>query len=322
MFKKILSIFIFQLILVNSIALSKVIYDKNGILITDYETEVFKKIYSQDIQRNISTAEAIKEYVLVTKIVSQVVSKNPDLINLIDNNLLSQIGEKNFENQIIKNYFRYKKIKNLYISQYIKDQFDIDELRESLNEFKELNIPISKNNCNTYDQFYNFKDNNDFFVFLLEKFKNDTNDFVFTIVNLIDNNLLSQIGEKNFENQIIKNYFRYKKIKNLYISQYIKDQFDIDELRESLNEFKELNIPISKNNCNTYDQFYNFKDNNDFFVFLLEKFKNDTNDFVFTIEGITYQACIDDAILNSLQSNIYLYLNQKILSIIRSSIQR
>lgn len=220
MFKKILSIFIFQLILVNSIALSKVIYDKNGILITDYETEVFKKIYSQDIQRNISTAEAIKEYVLVTKIVSQVASKNPDLINLIDNNLLSQIGEK------------------------------------------------------------------------------------------------------NFENQIIKNYFRYKKIKNLYISQYIKDQFDIDELRESLNEFKELNIPISKNNCNTYDQFYNFKDNNDFFVFLLEKFKKDTNDFVFTIEGITYQACIDDAILNSLQSNIYLYLNQKILSIIRSSIQR
>ena len=220
MFKKILSIFIFQLILVNSIALSKVIYDKNGILITDYETEVFKKIYSQDIQRNISTAEAIKEYVLVTKIVSQVASKNPDLINLIDNNLLSQIGEK------------------------------------------------------------------------------------------------------NFENQIIKNYFRYKKIKNLYISQYIKDQFDIDELRESLNEFKELNIPISKNNCNTYDQFYNFKDNNDFFVFLLEKFKNDTNDFVFTIEGITYQVCIDDAILNSLQSNIYLYLNQKILSIIRSSIQR
>jgi hypothetical protein len=219
MFKKILSIFIFQLILVNSIALSKVIYDKNGIIITDYETEVFKNIYSQDTKRNISTAEAIKEYVLVIKIVSQVVSKNPDLINLIDNNLLSQIGEK------------------------------------------------------------------------------------------------------NFENQIIKNYFRYKKIKNLYISQYIKDQFDTDELRVSLNEFKELNIPISKNNCNTYDQFYNFKDNNDFFVFLLEKFKKDTDNFVFTIEGITYQACIDDAILNSLQSNVYLYLNQKILSIIRGTIQ-
>lgn len=219
MFKKILSIFIFQLILVNSIALSKVIYDKNGIIITDYETEVFKNIYSQDTKRNISTAEAIKEYVLVIKIVSQVVSKNPDLINLIDNNLLSQMGEK------------------------------------------------------------------------------------------------------NFENQIIKNYFRYKKIKNLYISQYIKDQFDTDELRVSLNEFKELNIPISKNNCNTYDQFYNFKDNNDFFVFLLEKFKKDTDNFVFTIEGITYQACIDDAILNSLQSNVYLYLNQKILSIIRGTIQ-
>lgn len=219
MFKKILSIFILQLILVNSIALSKVIYDKNGIIITDYETEVFKNIYSQDTKRNISTAETIKEYVLVIKIVSQVVSKNPDLINLIDNNLLSQIGEK------------------------------------------------------------------------------------------------------NFENQIIKNYFRYKKIKNLYISQYIKDQFDTDELRVSLNEFKELNIPISKNNCNTYDQFYNFKDNNDFFVFLLEKFKKDTNDFVFTIEGITYQACIDDTILNSLQSNVYLYLNQKILSIIRGTIQ-
>jgi hypothetical protein len=219
MFKKILSIFIFQLILVNSIALSKVIYDKNGIIITDYETEVFKNIYSQDTKRNISTAEAIKEYVLVIKIVSQVVSKNPDLINLIDNNLLSQIGEK------------------------------------------------------------------------------------------------------NFENQIIKNYFRYKKIKNLYISQYIKDQFDTDELRVSLNEFKELNIPISKNNCNTYDQFYNFKDNNDFFVFLLEKFKKDTDNFVFTIEGITYQACIDDAILNSLQSNVFLYLNQKILSIIRGTIQ-
>jgi hypothetical protein len=219
MFKKILSIFIFQLILVNSIALSKVIYDKNGIIITDYETEVFKNIYSQDTKRNISTAEAIKEYVLVIKIVSQVVSKNPDLINLIDNNLLSQMGEK------------------------------------------------------------------------------------------------------NFENQIIKNYFRYKKIKNLYISQYIKDQFDTDELRVSLNEFKELNIPISKNNCNTYDQFYNFKDNNDFFVFLLEKFKKDADNFVFTIEGITYQACIDDAILNSLQSNVFLYLNQKILSIIRGTIQ-
>jgi len=219
MFKKILSIFIFQLILVNSIALSKVVYDKNGIIITGYETEVFKNIYSQDTKRNISTAEAIKEYVLVIKIVSQVVSKNPDLINLIDNNLLIQIGEK------------------------------------------------------------------------------------------------------NFENQIIKNYFRYKKIKNLYISQYIKDQFDTDELRVSLNEFKELNIPISKNNCNTYDQFYNFKDNNDFFVFLLEKFKKDANNFVFTIEGITYQACIDDAILNSLQSNVYLYLNQKILSIIRGTIQ-
>lgn len=219
MFKKILSIFIFQLILVNSIALSKVVYDKNGIIITGYETEVFKNIYSQDTKRNISTAEAIKEYVLVIKIVSQVVSKNPDLINFIDNNLSSQISEK------------------------------------------------------------------------------------------------------DFENNLIKNYFRYKKIKNLYISQYIKDQFDTDELRVSLNEFKELNIPISKNNCNTYDQFYNFKDNNDFFVFLLEKFKKDANNFVFTIEGITYQACIDDAILNSLQSNVYLYLNQKILSIIRGTIQ-
>lgn len=219
MFKKILSIVILQLTLVNSITLSKIIYDKNNIIITDYEIEVFKNIYSQDVKRNVNTAEAIKEYVLVIKIVSQVVSKNPDLINFIDNNLSSQISEK------------------------------------------------------------------------------------------------------DFENNLIKNYFRYKKIKNLYISEYIKNQFDANELEDSLNVFEELNIPISKNNCNTYNQFYNFKGNNDFFEFLLAKFKNDTTDFVFTIEGNAYQVCIDDAVLKSLQNNVYLYLNQKILSIIRGSLQ-
>ena len=209
MFRKILVILFLHFTLINSVMISKVIYDKDNIIITDYEVEALKKILSQDKKREVSKEEAIKEYVLTRKTINRIIKVNPNLLEAIDSELASQIDEINFENKIIKNILRFKKIKNLYIRQYLNEQFTANELKESLNDFKEWRLPVSQNECITYESFFDFKDNDDFINFLYQKIKNKPTNFKFEIngvphqvcidevtFNIVKNNIYLYLDKK------------------------------------------------------------------------------------------------------------------------------
>ena len=201
-----------------------VLYDKNELIITDIELNIYKDLYLKNYKYEIQDSNGLKDLVLLNNVIKDLKKNNIDFINKIDKEIISMFGENIVNNQIVLNFYRFSKVRDEFIYNYFRNNLNVDEIANIFKDLKVLNLPISENNCLVIKDVVDLKNNREFIESFFYNLRNNTNDYKAKIRNLffnvcIDENsyykieqlIVSHIRiqtEKEFEN------FIYEKTKN------------------------------------------------------------------------------------------------------------
>ena len=153
------------------IGYTTIIYDKDGIIITEIELNNYKEIHKTNFGSDISKNLAIKNIVLIMKTISFIKINNPDFISILDQNIELEYGKKIFNNQELLNFIRFQKIRNEFISEYFQNIFSIEDLEIVFTNFDSLKLPISKNNCLTIEKLYDVSNDKNFIESFYKKLR-------------------------------------------------------------------------------------------------------------------------------------------------------
>ena len=193
---------------------AKILYDKSGIIITDLDLNNYINLSTQLDQIKLDKNKAIKNLVLQKKIIKDLELNNIQYLATIDQQILIEFGQDNFNNIFIRDFIRFKKVKDEFIFEYYNNELDFIKFKKIIESITELKLPISNNNCLTILDFIDLKNNISFQKNYYKNLKNKTanfevmiNDQLFQVC--INNQILKQI-----DNIIIK-----------YIEVQIEDSF-------------------------------------------------------------------------------------------------
>jgi len=217
-FRLVFLIFIF----ISNISYSNIIYDKNGISITNNDLENYLNLYENNNQIRISKNKAIKNIVLMKQTINFLLIKNPEFMTILDQNIEIEFGNNILNEKILLNYVRFQKIRNEFIFEYFQNNFDIQDFEIIISNLDNLKIPISKNKCLTIEKLHNFKNDQNFSKNLFNSLKNRKKEFEILINNQLYDVCISDQLFNNIDNIIIKfienkteddfNKFIYEKI--------------------------------------------------------------------------------------------------------------
>ena len=168
-----------------NLAFSNIIYDKNGITITDLEINNYIRLYENNYGKNLSKNKAIKNIVLIKKTINTLIKENPEYILNLDQKMKLEFGEKIFKNEILINFLRFQNIRNEFISDYFKNKFTIEDLQLVLSNLKELKFPLSMNKCLTIETVQNLNGNEQFISNFYKNIKENQKSFKVKLNNII-----------------------------------------------------------------------------------------------------------------------------------------
>ncbi len=130
-------------------------------------------------------------------------------------------------------------------------------------------------------------------------------------LNQIDTAILNDYKNISFESLIVKNFFRFLKIRNEFTINYFQNELDVKEIEIIFSELENLNLPISKNDCIIIEQLVDLKKNNYFIEDFFNNIKANTNNFSVLINNEIYRVCIDEKKFRSIEQLIVNYINIK-----------
>lgn len=212
--KKKIFFFLFFLFF-SKLTFGEIVYEKNNIIITNIEYEVFKKTFELTQKIDFSKNQTIKKIILIKNTINFFKDNNPDYLKFIDENIKKELNYNNLYELIDLDYRRFLKIKNEFINQYFINSFTSQDLQDSLSNLNELKLPISNNDCFTILEIIDFKDNKNFYNNFYYNLKNNLDNYIFEIKEKKYNVCLSQEKLKFIEDLIID-----------HISKKIDDDFN------------------------------------------------------------------------------------------------
>lgn len=200
--KKVSFFFVFYL-LISSKIFANIIYEKNNILITDLEVEVFINFFNSDY--SLKRSEAIKQIFLIKRLVRNLKKFDPQYLENINKAINS--GQNNLlDNEPLYNALRFNIIRNDFIIDYIINYLSIEDLNRIFQDNQEVKIPISQNGCLTYSDMISISNNENLIRFIYNLITQNQNQ---------NQNIL--INEKNFSICIDENI--YQKINSIIFDQ-------------------------------------------------------------------------------------------------------
>ena len=194
----IISLFFFN------ISYSNIIYDKNENSITELELNTYIEFYKNSFNQNLNKNKALKDIILIKNTINFLKKNNPDFISELDEILKLQFKNIEFEKSIVKDYLRFQKIRNEFISNYFQDQFDIEDLKIIFSSMNKFELPISKNNCLTIEKIQKFTEDRYFLINFYENFKEGERNFKTKIKNELFDVCITDKQIKEIENEIIR----------------------------------------------------------------------------------------------------------------------
>ena len=160
---------------------AKILYDKSGIIITDLDLKNYINLSLQLDQINLKKNKAIKNLVLQKKIIKNLKLNNMQYLAGIDQEILMEFGQDNFNNLFIRDFIRFKKVKDEFIFEYYNNNLDLTKFKNIIENITELKLPISNNNCLTILDFVDLKNNNNFQENYYYNLRNKTSDYAVII---------------------------------------------------------------------------------------------------------------------------------------------
>ena len=193
---------------------SNIVYDKNDIVISNIDLNYYTQLYFENFGEEINKSNAIKNIVIIKNLINYFKKNNPDFLIRVDNVLIKEYGDKKMNIQMVKDFFRYFKIKNEFIYEYYYSKFNIKDLEYIFNTYEKIELPISNNNCLTMLKLNNFKRNKEFLNNFYENLKKEIKKYEVTIDNIRYDVCINSKNYKSIESSILK-----------YIDSKTKDEF-------------------------------------------------------------------------------------------------
>ena len=179
--KRYFLMFIFFIFLNSYNLNAKILYDKSGIIITDLDLKNYIDLSIQSDQTNLEKNKAIKNLVLQKKVIKNLETNNIQYLARIDQEILMEFGQDNFDNIFIRDFIRFKKLKDEFIFEYYNNELDLAKFRNIIENISELKLPISNNNCLTIIDFVDLKSNKNFQENYFYNLKNNTSNYAVII---------------------------------------------------------------------------------------------------------------------------------------------
>tara|TARA_B100000965_G_C19475366_1_gene706002 strand:- start:199 stop:873 length:675 start_codon:yes stop_codon:yes gene_type:complete len=187
--------------------LGNIVYDKKEIIITEIELEKYKELELKYKNKNVNNLNAIKNIVLIKKIINQIKIDQPEYIKSIDKIIFSEYKED--ISKIELSYLRYLKIRNEFIFQYFQNDLNLNDIKIIFDSYESFKVPISDNNCLTIIKVLDLKDNDEFILNFFENLKLSKRDFSLMINEKIFNICIKEETYQSFELRLI-NYIESK----------------------------------------------------------------------------------------------------------------
>ena len=188
----------------NNKVIGNIIYDKNDIFITEIEFNKFKRIYIEQKELELTDEAIIKNIVIIKKTIQNLTKRNPDIIKQIDKVIIKEMGEIEFQDETVRDFFRFLKIRNEFMYEYYQNDFDISDLKKIFKKFETISMPISQNKCLTIDKMINVKNNEQFLNSFFKNFKTNNDDYKIIHNGKTYNICINENDFKIIETEIIK----------------------------------------------------------------------------------------------------------------------
>ena len=199
---------VYKLIIISlfffNISYSNIIYDKNENSVTELELNTYIELYQNSFNQKLNKNKALKDIILIKNTINFLKKNNPDFITELDEILKLQFKNIEFETSIIKDFLRFQKIRNEFISNYFQDQFNIEDLELIFSAMNKFELPISKNNCFTIEKIQKLNNDRYFLVNFYENFKEGKRNFKTKIKNELFDICITDKQIKVIENEIIR----------------------------------------------------------------------------------------------------------------------
>ena len=195
---------LFILLIIFKTSHSNIIYDKNENSITELELNTYIELYENSFNQKLNKNKALKDIILIKNTINFLEKNNPDFISELDEILKLQFKNIEFETSIIKDYLRFQKIRNEFISDYFQNQFNFKDLEIIFLSMNELKFPISKNDCLTIEKIHEFNKDRFFLINFYENFKEGKKNYKVKIDNNLYDVCITNKQLKEIESEIIR----------------------------------------------------------------------------------------------------------------------
>ncbi len=204
---------IFLFLLTCKLLYSEIIYEKNSIIITEFDIKIYQQLYKENYNSEINRSNSIKDLVLINNLIKYLEINNKEFLNEIDNEIFIRFGQNSIENDGIKNFLRFSRIRDEFLINYFQNKLVLTELINLFKNLENLNLPISTDNCLIIKEVIDLRDNEEFIESFYKNLKNNTQDFQVTINEVKYKVCINELAFKNIEN---------------FIAQYIQTQTAIE----------------------------------------------------------------------------------------------
>lgn len=200
--KKVLLLII--LILFNFNSYSNILYKNNNLVITDIDLNIYKKLYKDNYGLDIKNNRALKDLILIMNVLEDLEKNNIEFINKIDKEISLEYGNKYIEDENLRNFIRFSKIRNEFIINYFKNELNTKELKELFVNIDSLKLPISNNDCLIINKVINLQHNDEFVKSFYNKLKNNLEKIIITIDKNKYQVCIDEVTFKSIENLIVE----------------------------------------------------------------------------------------------------------------------
>ena len=150
---------------------SSVIFQKGDMLITTLDIKIFDEFTIQNGNNVLNLNQKIREIILINNIIKKVSNKNPQYLELIDeqiknNNNLNTLTDFSF------NLLRYNKIKQDLISDYYYNKISSEDIKLAFDTINNLKVSLSIDNCNFIQTIKSLNEIDNFYLLFYDQIKN------------------------------------------------------------------------------------------------------------------------------------------------------
>ncbi len=181
---------------------SEIIYEKNSIIITEFDIETYQQLYKENYNSEINRSSSIKDLVLINNLIKYLEINNKEFLNEIDNEIFIRFGQNSIKNDGIKNFLRFSRIRDEFLINYFQNKLVLTELINLFKNLENLNLPISTDNCLIIKEVIDLRDNKEFVESFYKNLKNNTRNFQVTINEIKYKVCINELAFKNIENLI------------------------------------------------------------------------------------------------------------------------